>query len=36
MSFQKDPIEAYIRDESDSGAVKIEGGGTRPEFVAEP
>ncbi|CAJ1457096.1 unnamed protein product, partial [Effrenium voratum] len=42
MSFQKDPIEAYIREDEGnttaddvSGAVKITGGGKRPEFVAE-
>mmetsp|Transcript_41400 Transcript_41400/g.89758 ORF Transcript_41400/g.89758 Transcript_41400/m.89758 type:complete len:498 (+) Transcript_41400:69-1562(+) len=46
MSFQKDPIEAYIREDEthdgsqtdssgSSGAVKITGGGSRPEFVAE-
>ncbi|CAK9024225.1 Hypothetical protein SCF082_LOCUS16534 [Durusdinium trenchii] len=44
MSFQKDPIEAYIREDEaedgvqdmgSSGAVKITGGGKRPEFVAE-
>eukprot|EP00930_Biecheleria_cincta_P054962 TRINITY_DN41333_c0_g1_i1.p1 TRINITY_DN41333_c0_g1~~TRINITY_DN41333_c0_g1_i1.p1 ORF type:complete len:523 (-),score=87.74 TRINITY_DN41333_c0_g1_i1:14-1582(-) len=43
MSFQKDPIEAYIREdeggplasENISGAVKISGEGKRPEFTAE-
>jgi len=44
MSFQKDPIEAYIREDDGegktedngiSGAVLIEGEGKRPEFTAE-
>mmetsp|Transcript_139870 Transcript_139870/g.389799 ORF Transcript_139870/g.389799 Transcript_139870/m.389799 type:complete len:475 (-) Transcript_139870:43-1467(-) len=40
MSFQKDPIEAYIQDDSgstggNSGAVLIDGNGTRPRFAAE-
>lgn len=40
MSFQKDPIEAYIQEESasgggSSGAVLIDGNGTRPRFAAE-
>lgn len=42
MSFEKDPIEAYIQDEglagagdTPSGAVLIEGNGSRPSFSAE-
>eukprot|EP00929_Paragymnodinium_shiwhaense_P088147 TRINITY_DN48369_c0_g1_i1.p1 TRINITY_DN48369_c0_g1~~TRINITY_DN48369_c0_g1_i1.p1 ORF type:complete len:473 (-),score=52.64 TRINITY_DN48369_c0_g1_i1:110-1528(-) len=42
MSFQKDPIEAYIQEDPDgedsshySGALPISGGGGRPEFKAE-
>merc|ERR1712217_156813 len=44
MSFEKDPIEAYIQDEGivgagdenrGSGAVLIQGNGTRPSFSAE-
>jgi len=40
MSFQKDPIEAYIQEDASagsgggSGAVLIEGNGTRPRFEA--
>lgn len=40
MSFQKDPIEAYIQEDvavgggGGSGAVLIEGNGTRPSFEA--
>lgn len=35
MSFEKDPIEAYIQEEDSSGAVLIEGTGNRPKFTAE-
>lgn len=36
MSFQKDPIEAYIQEDSESGAVLIEGDGrAKPKFTAK-
>lgn len=35
MSFEKDPIEAYIQEEGESGAVLIAGNGTHPTFTAE-
>lgn len=36
MSFEKDPIEAYIQEEpGGSGAVPIKGNSTRPQFAAE-
>merc|ERR1712194_476157 len=35
MSFEKDPIEAYIQEEDSSGAVLIEGDGKlKPQFTA--